>query len=40
MDDVVPDHRQPRGMNGSRRDDRLIQATHSRCNMEKGSKRI
>lgn len=40
MDDVVPDHRLPRGGNGARRDDRFIQAAHSWCNEEKGSKRI
>lgn len=40
MTDVVPDHRLPRGMNASRRDDRFIQAAHSKCNLEKGSKRI
>jgi hypothetical protein len=39
--DVVPDHKQPRGMNASRRDDRSenIGAACSRHNIEKGSKR-
>lgn len=38
---AVSDHIQPRGMGGARRDDRQenIQATHSVCNYEKGSKR-
>lgn len=41
MRDVVPDHKEPRGMNGSWRDDRPenIGAAHSLCNLEKGSKR-
>lgn len=39
INDVDPDHRLPRGMNGGRRDDRLIQAAHRKCNLEKGSKR-
>jgi len=40
--DIVPDHKEPRGMNGGRRDDSPdnIQAAHSLCNLEKGSKRI
>ena len=40
--DVVPDHREPRGMGASWRDDHPdnIQAAHRRCNQEKGSKRI
>jgi 5-methylcytosine-specific restriction endonuclease McrA len=39
--DVTPDHILPKGMNGGRSDDRAenIQACHSRCNSEKGSKR-
>lgn len=42
MREVVPDHIEPRGMNGSWRDDRPenIGAAHSSCNMEKGSKRV
>jgi 5-methylcytosine-specific restriction endonuclease McrA len=40
VNDVVGDHKSPRGMDGSRRDDRMIQAAHSKCNMEKGSQRI
>jgi hypothetical protein len=42
MQDVVPDHKEPRGMGGAWRDDRPenIGAAHSRCNLEKGSKRI
>lgn len=44
MDDyreIAPDHIEPRGMGGSRRDDHPdnIQATHSLCNLEKGSRR-
>ena len=41
MNDVVPDHREPRGMNGCWRDDRAenIGAAHSRCNLDKGSRR-
>lgn len=40
--DIVPDHREPRGLGGARRDDHPenIQATHSLCNLAKGSKRI
>lgn len=37
--EVDPDHRLPRGMNASRRDDRFIQAAHRSCNLRKGSKR-
>lgn len=45
MDDyreIVPDHIEPRGMGGARRDDHPdnIQAAHSQCNLEKGSRRI
>lgn len=37
-----PDHIEPKGMGGSRRDDRVdnIQPAHRRCNIEKGSKRL
>ena len=40
-DDIVPDHIDPRGMGGSRRDDHPenIQAVHFWCNGEKGSTR-
>jgi hypothetical protein len=40
--DIVPDHRDPRGMGGAWRDDHPdnIQATHWWCNGEKGSTRI
>ncbi len=40
--DIVADHREPRGMGGARRDDSEanIQAVHSRCNLDKGSRRI
>jgi hypothetical protein len=39
--DVVPDHIDPRGMGGARRDDHPenIQAVHFWCNREKGSMR-
>jgi hypothetical protein len=39
--DIVPDHMDPRGMGGSRRDDHPenIRAVHSWCNGEKGSTR-
>jgi hypothetical protein len=39
--DIVPDHIDPRGMGGSRRDDHPenIQAVHFWCNSEKGSTR-
>ena len=42
MNDVVPDHKSPRGMNGARRDDRAenIGAAHGLCNLDKGSKRL
>jgi hypothetical protein len=42
MNDVVPDHKEPRGMGGSWRDDRAenIGAAHSLCNIEKGSRRF
>ena len=40
--DVVPDHKNPKGMGGAWRDDHPdnIQATHWWCNEEKGSTRI
>lgn len=40
--DVAPDHKEPKGLGGARRDDHPdnIQAAHSRCNIEKGSQRI
>ena len=40
--DVVPDHRNPKGMGGAWRDDHPdnIQATHYWCNDEKGSTRM
>jgi hypothetical protein len=40
--DVVPDHRNPKGMGGAFRDDHPsnIQATHYWCNGEKGSIRM
>ena len=40
--DIVPDHREPKGMGGAWRDDHPdnIQATHWWCNGEKGSTRI
>lgn len=40
--DVVPDHRNPKGMGGAWRDDHPdnIQAVHYWCNSEKGSTRI
>ena len=39
--DIVPDHIRSKGMGSSRRDDHPdnIQASHRRCNLEKGSKR-
>lgn len=42
MNDVVPDHKSPRGMNGARRDDRSenIGAACSFHNNQKGSQRI
>lgn len=41
MNDVVPDHIEPRGMGGAWRDDREenIGAAHSKCNFDKGSQR-
>lgn len=42
--DVVPDHIEPKGMGGARADDgengSNLQPAHSRCNLEKGSKRL
>ncbi len=40
--DIVPDHKDPRGMGGARRDDHPdnIQAAHRLCNLEKGSRRV
>ncbi len=40
--DIVPDHKDPRGMGAAWRDDHPdnIQAAHRRCNLEKGSKRL
>jgi len=40
--DVVPDHKNPKGMGGAWRDDHPsnIQATHHWCNREKGSTRM
>jgi 5-methylcytosine-specific restriction endonuclease McrA len=40
--EIVPDHKDPRGMGGARRNDDPdnIQAAHSRCNLLKGSKRL
>lgn len=40
--DVVPDHRDPKGMGGAWRDDHPdnVQAAHSWCNEEKGSTRM
>ena len=39
--EIVPDHREPKGMGGARRDDspKNIQAAHGKCNLEKGSRR-
>lgn len=39
--DIVPDHIEPKGAGGQWRDDapRNIQAAHSWCNLEKGSRR-
>ena len=41
MSEVVPDHIQPKGSGGGRRDDhpRNIQAAHADCNIKKGSRR-
>jgi hypothetical protein len=40
--DVMPDHRDPKGMGGAWRDDHPdnIQATHWWCNSDKGSTRV
>lgn len=40
--DVVPDHKEPKGMGGAWRDDHPdnIQATHWWCNSDKGSTRM
>lgn len=40
--DIVPDHVQPKGMGGARRDDHPdnVQAAHRLCNLNKGSKRL
>jgi len=40
--DIVPDHRDPKGMGGAWRDDHPdnIQATHWWCNRDKGSTRM
>jgi hypothetical protein len=40
--DIVPDHRDPKGMGGAWRDDHPdnIQATHWWCNGDKGSTRM
>ena len=40
-EDIVPDHREPRGMGAARRDDHPenIQAAHNLCNLQKGSSR-
>jgi HNH endonuclease len=40
--DIVPDHREPKGLGGARRDDcpSNIQAAHSWCNLDKGSRRL
>ncbi len=42
MFEIVPDHREPRGMGGSMRDDspKNIQATHALCNLIKASRRL
>jgi 5-methylcytosine-specific restriction endonuclease McrA len=44
MSDVVPDHREPKGMGGARADDGEngcnLQPAHSICNLKKGSQRI
>ncbi len=39
--DIVPEHKEPKGMGSARRDDHPdnIQAAHRDCNLEKGSKR-
>jgi hypothetical protein len=40
--DIVPDHKHPKGMGGASRDDHPdnIQTTHWWCNEEKGSTRM
>jgi 5-methylcytosine-specific restriction endonuclease McrA len=40
--DAVPDHIEPKGMGGARRDDHPdnIQAVHRSCNLRKGSRRL
>jgi hypothetical protein len=40
--EIVPDHVEPKGMGGARRDDHPenVQAVHGRCNLKKGSRRI
>ena len=40
--EIVPDHIEPKGMGGAWRDDHPdnVQASHGRCNLRKGSKRI
>jgi len=40
--EIVPDHIEPKGMGGARRDDHPenIQAVHRRCNLQKGSRRL
>jgi len=40
--DIVPDHKSPKGMGSARRDDHPdnIQAAHRICNLEKGSRRV
>ena len=40
--EIAPDHIEPKGMGGARRDDSSenIQAVHRRCNLEKGSRRL
>jgi len=42
FNDIVPDHRGPKGMGSARRDDHPdnIQAAHRKCNLDKGSKRM
>ena len=40
--EIFPDHIEPRGLGGARRDDHSdnIQAVHRRCNLHKGSRRL
>jgi 5-methylcytosine-specific restriction endonuclease McrA len=40
-EEIVPDHIEPRGLGGGKRDDHPdnIQAVHRRCNFRKGSRR-